>query len=63
MKIQIEIGGQTSGRRDLPVSISSQCRGARGGQAPALRKKNASLHVGRGPVPRHAFGWQTASPL
>ena len=27
------------------------------------RYDNPSLTVVRGPVPRHAFGWQTASPL
>ena len=43
-------------------SPSSAHANDRGGQAPALRKKTLPLHVGRGPVPRHAFGWQTASP-
>ena len=44
-------------------SPSSAHSNARGGQAPALREKTLPLHVGRGPVPRHAFCCQTASPL
>ena len=40
-------------RRALPVSISSAQSIARGGQAIALRRRNAPFTVGRGPVPRH----------
>ena len=45
-----------------PSGFPSPCND-RGGQAPALREKTAPFTVGRGPVPRHAFGYrQTASP-
>ena len=51
MKIQIEIEGLPQqplipieiGRRDLPVSIPSQCRGARGGQAFGRRDLPVSI--------------------
>ena len=56
----VGLGPSDATRACERVSLAMQ-RSRRPG--PRATKKNATLTVGRGPVPRHAFGGQTSSPL